>query len=317
MAMRVAIGIGPAQSNEAGVPGTAFGQSRTSYGYPMLDPTGVRSMWPLVSELCGRTGILSLILNRAVGSTGLCNYWVGNVRTWAAGLFVQQGSYVISGGKLWKVIDANVSNSDVYGTSTVAPSLAAGADNVLWADLGATTSEDVNGAIYPRTSSRFDPNGAMAASRDAILAAKNVDRRFMLISIGQGDKTAGMSLAQYQGGYEQAVRFALDAGIEVLAGLTVIGRTAGLPEWMRDVGDPAWQGVCNKYAGTRGFHVGANLYRELASNPDDAYNTNVAVGAPPVIGLLPDLLHMDSPLFNLAAECQADAIVRACANSPL
>lgn len=317
MAMRVAIGIGPAQSNEAGVPGTAFGQSRTSYGYPMLDPTGVRSMWPLVSELCGRAGILTLILNRAVGSTGLCNYWVGNVRNWAAGLFVQQGSYVISGGKLWKVIDANASNSDVYGTSTVAPSLVAGADNVLWAELGATTSEDVNGAIYPRTSSRFDPNGAMAASRDAILAAKNVDRRFMLISIGQGDKTAGMSLAQYQSGYEQAVRFALDAGVEVLAGLTVIGRTDGLPEWMRDVGDPAWQSICSMFAGTRGFHIGANLYRELASDPVDPYNTNVLVAAPPAKGLMPDKLHMESPLYDLASDCEAMSIIRACGETPL
>lgn len=313
MAMRVAIVIRPGQSGEEGVAGTEWGQTRAGFGYPMVDRPGVRSMWPMTSELCGRAGISTLILNRAVGSTGMCNYWIGNARNHVNGMFVNLGSYAIYAGKLWKVIDPNTTNNDVYGTSTVAPSAVVGADNIQWQDMGAVTAEDVNGAIYTRTSSRFDPNGAMAGGRDAVLAAKNVDRRFALGSIGQGDKTTGMTLAQYQAAYEQFVRYDLEAGIEVIAGLTLIGRTAGLPEWMRDVGDPAWQNICSRFAGTRGFHVGANLYRELGGA--DPYTSNLVAATAPTPGLLPDNLHPNSAAYDLGAACQARAIIRSCSEA--
>ncbi len=61
--MRIAVVTGSCQSNEQGVTGTEYGASRTTYGTPMLDLGTVRSMWPMVSEICGRAGIGAEIIN--------------------------------------------------------------------------------------------------------------------------------------------------------------------------------------------------------------------------------------------------------------
>lgn len=306
--MRITVVIAPGQSNEQGVAGTEGGSSRTNYGRPILDASGNRSMWPRVSSRLGRAGILASFQNRARGSTGMASYWIGSCRDWVSGMFVNTGSYVLSGGNIWKCAAANTSNNDPYGLSTASPSASVGADNVQWQDLGAPTAEDVAGAIYTRGSARFDPNGALGAALTSANALAPVDRRFALISIGQSDKTAGMTVQQYRAAYEQAVRFWLDSGFEVLAGMTVIGRTSGMSEWMRDVGDPAWQSICQQFGGVRGFHAGVNLYRHFASDKANPFSTNINFAESPAIGLISDQLHMNSAAYDSAADAWSQRI---------
>lgn len=308
--MKLALLIGPAQSNEQGVGGTEYGASRTAYGIPLLDAGVLRSMWPMVSDICGRAGIGVHLVNRGVGSTGLSGYWTGTCRTWQSGIFAQQGLYVLSGGKVWKCTDGDTTSSvNPYGTSTVVPSASVGADNVQWQDMGAPTAEDVDGAVYARTSARFDPNGAIASGRDAVKALVGMDRRMRLISIA--DHSMGATRAQYREAYRQVTLHSLESGIEVFAGLTVVGITAGRAEWMRDVADPAWSDVCAEFAGTRGFHVGCNMFRRLATNPEDPFGTKLAVATSPTPGLQTDLLHMNSAAYDWAARQQAAELIRA------
>lgn len=307
--MRIAIVTGSCQSNEQGVTGTEYGASRTTYGTPMLDLGTTRSMWPMVSEICGRAGIGAEIINLAVGSTGMTGYWTGACRTWVSSIFAQTGLYVLSGGKIWKCTDGNTTNSNPWGTSTVTPSASVGVDNVQWSDLGTPTAEDTAGRIYPRTSPRFDPNGALALSRSRVLALPGVARRFAIISIA--DQSSGATLAEYQEAYTQQARYFLEAGIEVLAGLTVTGTTAGRAEWMRDVADPAWQNVCSALSGVSGFHVGVNLFRHFATT-SDLVASNLQVATSPTLGLQSDQLHMNSAAYNSAARAWGDRIVAVC-----
>jgi hypothetical protein len=240
----------------------------------------------------------------------MTGYWTGACRTWVSGIFAQTGLHVLHGGKVWKCADGNTANSNPWGTSTVAPSAVVGADNVQWQDLGAPTAEDTAGRIYPRTSARFDPNGALALSRNRVLALPNVQRRFAVISIA--DQSSGATLAEYQEAYTQQARYFLEAGIEVLAGVTVTGTTAGRAEWMRDVADPAWQNVCSALAGVPGFHVGVNMFRHFATNQSDLVGSNLQVATSPTLGLQPDQLHMNSAAYDSAARAWGNRIVAVC-----
>jgi hypothetical protein len=310
--MHIGLLIGPGQSNEWMVPNTEGGPTKTTFGRPMLDPAGLRSLWPRISSRLGRAGISALIINRAVGGTGMCAYWAGYCRAWFSGIVVNTGSYCLHGGHLWKVADGNLDNTQPFGTSVVSPSETPGADRIQWSDLGVAVAEDVAGGVYLRSSTRFDPNGALSGLRLAGDALVGMDRKFALISIGQGDKTAAVTRDQYFSAYEQTVLYWLEAGYEVLAGLTVIGRTAGTPEWFRDVADPAWEAVCARFASERRVHAGVNLYRHFAADSRDVFGTNISVATAPTVGLLDDLLHMNSPAYDSAADAWATRIAEVC-----
>ena len=96
-----------------------------SWGYPLRDPIAPngtssgngRSMWPYLSELLGRRGIILNVWNSAVGSTSIVESWAGGCRSWASSMVVVRGSYSTNGGNLYKC-DACVGFAL---TSTIAP----------------------------------------------------------------------------------------------------------------------------------------------------------------------------------------------------
>jgi hypothetical protein len=183
------------QSNETGA-GPAGSKSRTAgKAAPMID-TGNRSWWPATVEAMGRRGKWLDVSNTAVGSTSLCDSWVGRCRTWGSSMVVTRGSYVLSGGGLWRCNYA----VGTAGASTVAPtgtSDTTGADSVPWVYVGAAAGGDVDGTVYTFGSARYDPLGYIAAAVAALSGKPGYDATGVYVSIGQGDHTVSSTRAQY------------------------------------------------------------------------------------------------------------------------
>ena len=183
------------QSNEYGS-GPTGSKSRTSgIGTPFVD-TGNRSWWPSALESAGRRGSWIDVANTAVGSTSLCDSWVGRCRTWASGMVVTRGTYVLSGGGLWRcaVAASTVMNSTVAPTGTANVT---GADSVAWVYVGVPGAGDTNGTVYTQSSSRYDPNGYIAAALAALASRPGYSAKGVYVSLGQGDNTVGSTRAQY------------------------------------------------------------------------------------------------------------------------
>jgi hypothetical protein len=182
------------QSNEADA-GPASSRSIVGgLGAPYYRST--RGWWSPCSEAMARRGKWLSVANTAIGSTSLCDSWVGRCRTWSSGIKVGRGSYVLSGGGIWRCAMA----AQTAGASTTAPtgtSDTTGADSVPWVYLGAPTTGDVDGAIYAYGSSRYDPNGYIAAAIAAIDGKPGYAARGIYVSIGQGDHTVGSTRMQY------------------------------------------------------------------------------------------------------------------------
>lgn len=183
------------QSNETGA-GPTGSKGRTSgVGGPHID-AGNRSWWPACVEAMGRRGNWLTVANTAVGSTSLCDSWVGRCRTWANNMVVTRGSYVLSSGGLWR---CNLAVGTA-GASTVAPTGAAdttGADAVPWVYVGVPAGGDVDGSVYAFGSARYDPNGYIAAALAALAGKPGYDATGVYVSIGQGDHTVSSSRSQY------------------------------------------------------------------------------------------------------------------------
>lgn len=208
------------QSNESGA-GPPGSKSRTSgLAAPMLD-TGNRSWWPVTVEAMGRRGRWLDVANTAVGSTTLCDSWVGRCRTWVSGMAVFRGSYVLSGGGVWR---CGLTLSPVEA-STVAPtgtSDTTGADSVPWSYLGAPGAGDTDGTIYSNGSARYDPNGYIAAAV-AVRNRPGADAWGVYVSIGQGDHTVGSTRSQYAAAMQN-----LAAHVTGLGGVCWLGVTCGM-----------------------------------------------------------------------------------------
>lgn len=205
--LSVAIG----QSNELGS-GPAGSRARTAgAGAPHLD-VSQHSWWPATIEAMARRGHwLAVIHSTAIGATSLCDSWVGRCRTWASSMIVVRGSYVLSGGGLWRCGLAPSTAS----ASTVAPTGTAdttGADSVPWTYLGAPGSGDTNGAVYAQGSPRYDPNGYIAAVLTALVDKPGFDARGVYVSIGQGDHTVGSTRAQYAAAMQSVAQHVTSLG---------------------------------------------------------------------------------------------------------
>lgn len=183
------------QSNEIGS-GPTGSKSRTGgWGAPRIDTTN-RSWWNACAEAMARRGHWLDVNITGVGTTALTDSWVGRCRAWATSMAVMRGSYILSGGGLWR---CNGAASTVF-TSTVAPtgtSDTTGADSVPWVYVGAPGAGDVDGAIYAHGSARFDPNGYIAAALTSLDNRPGYNAKGVYVSIGQGDHTIGSTRTQY------------------------------------------------------------------------------------------------------------------------
>lgn len=150
------------QSNEQGAGG--YGNASGDYGMPMVDlAAGSRSMWPGVTAAAGRRGAWLNVYNGALGTTSLAHTWVGIVRAWSSGMLVTRGTYLLSGGNIYKCTGAVSTVFTATAQPTGTASTQTGADSIQWTYMGAARSQDVPGYVYPYTDAYFDPNGMLAA----------------------------------------------------------------------------------------------------------------------------------------------------------
>lgn len=296
----------PGQSNELGS-GVWISQTPAN-GCPLKDPVGPnggtqRSMWPHFSEKMGQRGVWAEVINSGVGSTSAAKSWTGQILTWTSNMVVTRGSYVLSDGKLWR---CNLAAGTAVA-STVAPVGSAnttGADTVPWVHLGAPLAYEVNGYVLKDGDARFDPNGYFAAA----LAAANARtgayaEKWVLVSIGQGDKTVSTVRADYKQALINATDYWLARGFKVALGFTCYGATTGLDAWYTSDLLPGYSDALAHFAGNANVKAGANLRSALGVLP-----TTPAQGLP---GLKSDLLHMNDEALALGSEAWANALTTA------
>ncbi|MCZ9884165.1 hypothetical protein [Arthrobacter sp. B2a2-09] len=296
----------PGQSNELGS-GVWLSQTPTN-GCPLRDPVlpnggTSRSMWPHFSEKMGQLGVWTEVINSGVGSTSAAKSWTGQILTWTNGMVVTRGSYVLSSGSLWR---CNLA-AGLASASTNAPTGAAdvtGADAVPWVYLGAPLGYEVNGYVLKDGDTHFDPNGYFAAASAAAAARTGTYAdKWVLISIGQGDKTVGTVRADYKQALINSTNYWLARGFKVAIGFTCYGATAGLDAWYTSDLLPGLADAIAFFNGNANVVTGANLRTALGVLP-----TTPAQGVP---GIKSDLLHMNDEALALASEAWASALVAA------
>jgi hypothetical protein len=296
----------PGQSNELGS-GVWVSQT-ASFGCPLKDGVapnggGSRSMWPLFSEKMGLQGVWTEVINSGVGSTSAAKSWTGQVLTWVSGMTVTRGSYVLSGGSLWRCTlaagTASASTNAPTGTADVT-----GADSVPWVYLGAPLSYEVNGYVLKDGDTHFDPNGYFASALTAANARTGTyAEKWVLVSIGQGDKTVGTVRADYKQALINSTNYWLSRGFKVALGFTCYGATSGLDAWYTSDLLPGYADALNYFSGNANVKAGANLRSALGVLP-----TTPAQGTP---GVKSDLLHMNDEALALASEAWATALTAA------
>jgi hypothetical protein len=300
--MRILLGV-LGQSNEAG-PGPAGVISRVyGAGGPVVDPVapsgGVNSWWPRLSQLMAARGHWLTVRNHAVGSTNLCDFWVGRCRAYTASMIVEPGSYVIDGGNVYKAVGTF---GNVY-TLNVAPSAGVGTSGLAsWTNLGAATAADTDGAVYGSTSPRFDPNGKMATLLADLTAIPGHDLRAVAISIGQGDKTLECTRSQYGSAMIAAAQYFTAQGITVFIGFTCYGAATGLDAWYSAELLPGRADAIAALSNNPLVKVGADLRTALG-----VLATTPASGP----GLQADNLHMNYDAMQLAAVAWDSALLAA------
>jgi hypothetical protein len=221
-----------AQSNESGSGNTAGVVG--PYGVPDRDVyTAGRSIKSGLAKRLAARGVAALWGNSAVGATALTDSWCGRIRNWVTNSNVVSGTYILSGGVVWKCANA----ISFGGVSTVAPAAGTGADGVTWASLGAPTVEDTailaGTGVYPPTSARFDPNSLFAAGEARAAAmVSTTSERIALLSIGQGDRSVGAPRAAYADGIKYAAAYALArSATKFMVSMTVRSAPNGAADW--------------------------------------------------------------------------------------
>jgi hypothetical protein len=292
------------QSNELGPGGDI--NARVGYGHPLVEPTRPNgaggSWWPHLVDLMARRGVIAHVYNAAVGGTSICGYWTGCCRTYVSGMVVNAGSYVLSGGKIWKCTDPDTTGTASGGVATVTPSGSVGADNVQWQDQGTPTAEDVAGAVYAEGSPRFDPNGALAGIVSGTLTLPGYDEKIVTVSIGQGDKTLASTAAMFSQAYQNVAAYFTSRGYKVALGFTCYGNTSGLDAWYSAELLPGRLAALTALSSNRNVFLGANLRESLGV---------LAVTPATGPGLQADALHMNYLAMSLAAAAWDTALQNA------
>lgn len=209
------------QSNEEGY-GASGSRGRTSgLGAPFIDKRDARSWWPSTIEAMARRGKWLDVNNTAVGSTSLCDSWVGRCRSWVSGMAVVRGTYVLSSGAIWRCA-ATIGTVRTSTTQPVGTVDVTGADGTAWVYLGAPLTGDVDGAVYAYGSSRHDPNGLIGQAIASIGEAPRpgYDARGGYVSIGQTDHDVGSTRRQYSAAMQIVAQRYTSLGYHCWLGVT-------------------------------------------------------------------------------------------------
>lgn len=293
------------QSNELGS-GPTGSQSRVGgVGAPHIDKNQ-RGWWSACIEAMGRRGVWLDVANTAVGSTSLCDSWVGRCRAWASGMAVLRGSYVLSDGGLWR---CNVA-AGVAGSSTVAPAGVAdttGADAIPWVYVGVPSGEDTDGAVYSLGSARYDPSGYIATAVSALENRPGYEAKGIYVSIGQGDHTVSSTRTQYGTAMQAVAAHAVSLGYHCWLGVTCGMSGADAPTislrdaTMTGVIQAGQQDAIAELSASAMVHAGADL-RDALGVPAASANDTVrnAVNAT-------DYLHLTSATYDQAGAYVAAA----------
>jgi len=212
------------QSNELGA---GLIPDRTmAYGPPYYDTitypnvnSGQRSMWPRLMERMARErGIWVKPWIAARGGTSISECFVGNLRTWASGIKLCFGSYVVSDGGIWRDNNnaggVHVGTSAPTGTSNVTT-----ADGIPWVYIKAYAGETMG--IQSAGSALFDPNGYVATGYNALSQRFGFGERWVLIEYGQNDGAIPTSRADYANAHIVLADYFLAQGCRVAIGLSI------------------------------------------------------------------------------------------------
>lgn len=296
------------QSNEAGAGPTGSRGKTSGFSAPYIDKSSIRSWWPSCIQACGGRDVWLDVNNFAVGATSICDSWAGRCRTFVSGMTVIKGSYVISSGSIWKC-DIAVSTAS---SATVAPTGTAsttGADNVAWIYVGTREAGDVDGTVYSSSSTRYDPNGYIAAAVSSLNNRPGYQEYGVYISIGQGDNTVGSSRAQYAQAMINIATQITGLGRKCFLGVTVGMSGADSPTRVqRDnhMVNVVWAGrddALLALASNPLVRAGANL-RQAIGVPASTANDTALNSVNNV-----DYVHMTSATFDQAGIIVANALL--------
>lgn len=172
-----------------------------------------------------------------------------------------------------------------------------------WLYVGAATGSDTNGTVYAEGSARFDPNGYIANAYAGLSGAPaGYDEKWVLMSIGQGDKTVGTSAARYSAGLQSVANYFLARSVKVAMGFTVYAGTGGAESWYQSDLLPGYAAALASYSCNANVKAGANLRTALGV---------LTVSPTSGPGLQADTLHMNDAAYLLASEAWRDALVLA------
>jgi hypothetical protein len=287
--------------------------------------TASRSIKTGLAKRLAARGKTALWGNSAMGSTGIADAWVGRIRNWANNSNILGGSYVLNAGTVWKCTNA----AGFSALSTIAPAAGTGADTITWTSLGAPTAEDTSvlagTGIYPATSARFDPNSLLAtAEARAALAVSSTTERVAMISIGQGDRYAGVSRAAYADAIQKVAAYHLArSATKVLICMTV--RSAVISDYSTYNGGGAANADNDTSDHWYDRHLlpgRADALAVLSNNPRVFAGWDWATGIGPVTGQTSPtaigvktsdgLVHMTDATYESLAVPLADAALQAC-----
>lgn len=252
--------------------------------------------WPSTAKKLGKSGINAHIGRTAVGGTSAAVSWAGLCRTWANGLSVNRGSYMLSDGGIWR---ANNTSAITATTAPTGTSNVTTADGIAWVYLGVPTAEDVAGHVYDSTSARFDPNGYIAAVKtfcdEATALSKQV---YVCVSIGQTDIALQTTRAAYGEAIENISRYLSQYATKILVGYTCSNGAAN-DAWATSDLIPGIADAMAAMSDLTNVVDGVNLLTELGT-----LSTSVSEWT---TGLW-DSDHMNMRTFRVAGEEWADRI---------
>lgn len=258
------------------------------------------SMHPMLAVLGGKRGIYRTMLNTAVGSTSLTQYWCGQLVTRAANTTYSLGAYAVAAGAIYKLTSSTNPTPTVATTSggaVIWPASGSVVDSeATWTFVRAATADDVPGTVLPHTNPLFDPNGVFANIDAQVnpLPAVYTGNIALDISFCQTDKTVNATQAAFTAGLINATNWALANGRrinKVLIGLSNSGTAAGLDNWTSTIGKPSVAAALAYFAGNPRVFPGPDDFTELGT-------LAITANAP---GLESDGLHLNQYAMALKA----------------
>lgn len=266
--MKALIGIIGGE-NERGT-GGSYTSVSTGKGAPVRDPVlphgQVNSPWPHLASLAGARGDWLDFRNHSRSVASLCDTWVGHARNYAASMVVVHGSYVITGGNIYKAVGA-------YGASytlNVAPSFGVGTSGLTsWTNLGAVTAADIDGAIYTEGSERFDPNGLINVMWGDLSPRTGYDRKIVYLSLAHTDFTVSATRAQYSAAIQSIANYFTRRLVHIFVGFPAHANIAGLDAYCTSTLLTGRSDALTALASNAYVKTGANLRTDLGVIPDN------------------------------------------------